>query len=754
MSSSGRGVLWTGIAIAALAGGLWFANRPGPSRVATGDRPESAAGPASAAEIASRVDAAPADARPGRATDEDRRLPADPVPEVPLEIALVVERLPDHAPIARTVVDVDPHVTGEDGAWLVTDPEGRLSVRLPVGTRQIRVHVRGHEVAEEALAAGELEHRVALVPSDTLFGRVVDASGNALAGAQVDLVATMERAYLSTDETSLETHSSVQTWSWAATSVETDADGWYAMDRPGNDARRAELRARLDGLAGSLSVDLPHPPGALPDLVAREAPSTFLVRVLDADEQPLPGALVTCREAPPPRGRDRTDEKGELVVVSPLAPAVIGAWLEGYVLLETRHDGQVVPPGSRVDEHTKLVECVLTHVGGVRVRVVDAETRLPLYIVRGVCELLANGRSLGESRFEANAEGLAWVPFHDSQVTGPPAPPDLVRLSCEKEGYEEGVRLELDPHALPPEPVELALRPLPGWSVFRGRVVRDGEPLPRFQVGLSAQRVLSEHPIWQYMRAWTNDEGRFTVRWPASEHAQTITVYPHWTKWDEFGFLGPLSESEAVAGEHVLELRPAVHVPAVVRGVVRGTKYRYYVSLVDETENGRLVVSTTVNGVPLDSDVDGELHTLLRLPPDRLVQVTLGHVRGGAVHSDGSPPVVYDPHAPRLPLEFEVRPFFHTVRGRVTGLLPEELAHHAVTSLPDIAREMTQASETARLAPDGRFELRCPPGSLELHLFDTTPGSWVGTRARQGLDVDGDVEGVVLVAEPAPNAPR
>jgi hypothetical protein len=258
---------------------------------------------------------------------------------------------------------------------------------------------------------------------------------------------------------------------------------------------------------------------------------------------------------------------------------------------------------------------------------------------------------------------------------------------------------------------------------------------------------------WQYGRAYTDAEGRFALRWQPDTLAQVVTVYPHWTSWDEFAFLGPLDEEEATAREHVLELGAAIRVPAVLRGVTRGGLYRYYVSLLEGEGDERVVVPTTINGVPLEVPADGELRTLLRLPADRRVQVTIGHVRGGSLDMNGSPPVVHDPAHPELPLVFEVAPIFARVRGQVRGLTADELAQVGLVLAPADSQDSGFNGELTPPRSDGTFELRASLGNHELCLVDAMPGEWRTVLAREPLELRGDVEGLVLAPATTP-APR
>lgn len=115
---------------------------------------------------------------------------------------------------------------------------------------------------------------------------------------------------------------------------------------------------------------------------------------------------------------------------------------------EWRHDGRVVPGSSPVEAPTERVEIVLAPVQGARVRIVDAETRLTIYLAHCRCELVAGGETVGRSDFEPDRDGLAWVSFQDIYgVTDPPVVPESARLTVDKDGYEAEQVFELDARA-------------------------------------------------------------------------------------------------------------------------------------------------------------------------------------------------------------------------------------------------------------------------------------------------------------------
>jgi hypothetical protein len=715
--------------------------------------------PTRAAEPLPATDAESAAAPASVGVAESTRLVAESEPAGQREVLLVLERFPDHAPIARTLLEIDPRAEEAAEAWPATDADGKVRVRVPTAARTLRVRAPGFEPGEGALVPGIDELRLALVPAFALFGRVTHVDGSPAVGAEVELVAPTWRVTLTpADERRPQMQSNVQTWLRTMASTTTDSEGWYVLDDPTRGAEdTVEVRARLGELDGHLSVALPRAAEALPDLVLGPPPSVLLVRVMDTDGRPIPEALVHCHEYRLSSGRDRTDARGELVVVSPKFPATLRASVTGFRAHEARHDGRVMAAYTTAEEPLKLIELVLARGGGARVRIVDAETRLTIYMARGICELVKDGETVGRSDFESDRDGLAWVWFQDFHgLSDPPASPEIARLSVSSRGYDEAQVFELDADApAGSEPVELALRPLPGSRCLRGRVMRAGEPLVSFQVGLTVVPRLADpsRASWQHGRVVTDADGRFALRWQPAAFEQAVTVYPHWTSWDEYAFLGPLSEDEACAREHVLELHPALHVPALVRGVVRGGSYRYYVSLLEGEGEQALVVPTTINGVPIACDVDGELRTLLRLPAHRRVQVTIGYASENRVHTDGCAPVEHDPEKSRVPLEFELEPLFLRVRGRGHGLAPDEIPGMAVTLFAAGDPDARRGSGLERLQPDGSFELQASRGKYELLLIESTPGEWRAVRARQPLDLERDVEGLVIVAEP-PAAPR
>lgn len=753
--SGGKRLLGALIAIGAGLFVVWLATRtPRTAREQPAERAGNTAAPTSPA-----VAADPA-ASEGHAVPVERA-PSEPAPAGARVIALLLERFPDRAPIAHAALELEPQADEAGALWPATDAAGRARVRVPTAARTLRVRVTGFEPAEGTLAPGADELRLALVPSTALFGRVLRADGSPAAGAEVELLGTIWQVSLTLDERYPEPMSSVQPSQRAMARAATDAQGWYVLEQPPRPPEGpCEVRARLAELEARLGVALPRTPEALPDLVLAPPARVLLVRVVDLDGRPIPGARVLAHGNPATPGREHTDEQGELRLTAPRLPAQVFAYAPGYLAREWRHDG-APPPGrnpSQVEEPTALVEIGMEPVGGARVRIVDAETRLPIYLAHCACELVAGGAVVGRSDFEPDRDGLAWVSFVDTyQLSDPPVAPETARLTVSKEGYDEEQVFELDARAPPgPEPIELALRPVAGWSVLRGRVLRAGEPLARFQVGMKVQPRVADptRPGWQYGRAYTDAAGRFALRWRPEAFEQLVTVFPHWTSWDEFAFLGPLDEAVARTGEHVLELRPAAHVPAVVRGVVRGGNYRYYVALREGDDADVLVVATTINGVPLVSDVDGELRTLLRLPADRRVQVTVGYVGENSVHADGCAPVVHDPAAPVLPLVLELEPLFLRVRGHVRGSTPEELTGLALTRIAHGELASGRSSNLTRLAPDGSFELQAPRGRHELFLIETAPGGWRTIRARQGLDLERDVEGLVIVPGPSAGTAR
>jgi hypothetical protein len=197
----------------------------------------------------------------------------------------------------------------------------------------------------------------------------------------------------------------------------------------------------------------------------------------------------------------------------------------------------------------------------------------------------------------------------------------------------------------------------------------------------------------------------------------------------------------------VLDLLPAVRVPAILRCVVAEGSYSYYVSVLDEACS--VAVATTINGAPisLTGSGSGEVRTTLTLPSQRRSRVTIGFRTDGSVFPDGSPPVEHDPAHPVLPLVFVVRPVFARLVGRVAGFAADELPYVGVA----FQRDWEEQAQVVQPEDDGRFELaRVPFGKGTLYLVRSDErGASTEVLARLELELTGDRDGLVLTPDPA-----
>jgi hypothetical protein len=659
-----------------------------------------------------------------------------------LELELV--RFPDEAPLVQVAVETVPPIVAPVAGGLATSDDGRVALALPAGTVALEVRVPGYEPGSLALEPAARAQRLALVPSSGLFGRVVRADGSAAAGAAVAVLVEERRLYYAAHATRLRPQAPITLrQSTAATAVANERGFYFLRFATRSERASVDVRASTsEGNVGQRRVELPREPAALEDLVLGE-PERLRVRVVDLTGAPVAGAVLRGPDGAYPGA---TDAQGELALPAPRLPAQLVVRAEGLWLREQRHDGVDVGVRAKVESCATRVELVLGPAPGAKLRIVDAESGLPVFIGYGSLELLEAGEVVVQSSFEPDKRGLAELRFFDL-ARGPLAElPELAKVVFEKEGYLDG-RLEFDPRlASPDEVLLLALEPDPAFACLRGRVERAGEPVPGLQVGLRAQaRSEGAQPsTWQYARAYSDDEGRFSLRWRA-DPGLVVTVFPHWVKFDEFGFLGPMDGERAAQGEHVLDLEPAVRVPAILRGVAPEGSYCYYVRVLDEEGGSAAEVSTTINGAPLALAGSGDVRTSLLLPRHRRVRVTIGFLTATRVIENRSTPAEHDPAHPVLPLVFELQPVFARLQGRVVGVAPDELARIGVGFL----QVGDQEARLARPASDGSFEFtRLPLGKGELYLVrELDVGSEV--LARLELDLTDDREGLVLGPDPA-----
>ena len=104
------------------------------------------------------------------------------------------------------------------------------------------------------------------------------------------------------------------------------------------------------------------------------------------------------------------------------------------------------------------------------------------------------------------------------------------------------------------------------------------------------------------------------------------------------------------------------------------------------------------------------------------------------------------------------RPIWRTVRGRITGELPESLANISVHFMRDVGMLDDFGSAGSKVNPDGTFEGHAQPGRYRLSVWEMAPPQPNGytrlIRKFASVEItvgDLDVEGIVLVVAAANN---
>lgn len=687
----------------------------------------------------------------------DGRVPlaaaASRVGDLPLSLTLV--RALDGALVANVPLEVEPRdALAVDSDWLATDARGAIDLTLDAEVTSFALRVAGFESKQVDVLAARNERRVELALSSGIFGRVVDAQGLPVVGAEVTLKRFSRRlthfraATRAAPDARLDEHEQI------VATTRSGAGGFYfvACDTGGASVDRVSLRA-IDGSAsGRLDVELPRAPIALPDLVLAKA-CQLAVHVIDTNAEPVPDALVTPIVDRRPREPLRADASGKVLCAASEFPLTFFARADGMQLVAIRLDGKSSDDNPSVASCETRVELVLAPAPSVRVRAVDAVTRHPLFLASVLVEFMRGGKQVHRARHDVDKHGEALISLSVGSVRGDASnrpgssgdgdePPDTARFSISsRASYSSAPLFELDLRAaLPKQTIELAVEPADSASnVFRGRVVRAGEAVAHQQLGLDVQSV-SEPARRDYLRVYTDAEGRFSARWTSASGPALVTVFPHMARWDEFGFIGPLTESEAQSGEHVLELKPAGLVPAILRGVTRGGSYRYYVHLIAQGVS----VSTTINGAPITIDRDGEARVMLELPADRAARVTIGYVNAGYAKSNACEPVDYVPGT-RAPLVFELEPLFASIQGRAVGFAPDELSRLRVA----FAGANDDEARARACGRDGTFRLDGVPRGRGAVLLVLEGQNGVTVIARRELDLRGDVDGLQLTRDPS-----
>ena len=655
------------------------------------------------------------------------------------ELTLLVRRAADGAVLSFLPFEVEPSSAPHDAAWPMADSAGRARLSLPGSARTLRLQASGFEAAELTIQPDATELEALLRPLHGLHGRVLWPNARPAAGVPVTL-RTLEGSLSNPDgitRSAREVYLSRRWRELARATTNERGEYFLALDTELLQ-EEAELRAGpAEGQLARRELSFPCHTGTLADLVLAPA-ARLLVRVRDTAGRPVVGAEVGSREE---RVLGKTDDAGELVLLDPLLPNGFSARAPGFRMLACRVDGRELGPEDLVRSNEQRVELLLTAEPSAPVRVVDSETGFPLFIGHGRAQLWRGDSLAGESAFQPDRRGFALVRLYADEDPEASAP-DRVLASFEHEGYDDSQLFDIDPALTPEhEPVVLAVDPLPSTRSLRGRVVRAGVGVPEIEVGLKAQPRLSGQG-YKYHRAMTDAEGRFALRW-LDEPGLSITVHPHWVRWDEFGFIGPLSAEQVGTEEHLLELEPAMRVPVVVRGVEPGVTYLYFVQVLDEQGGG---VNTTINGAPLELNGEGDVRTTMLLPRERRVRVSLNWRFGGDSAERAGSAVEHDPASSRGPLVFVVESSFARLDGRVQGVTPEERAELAVV----FARRGESTTKLVRLRNDGTFALpylRKGPGRLLL-VRSRPSDPWGEVLACQELVLDSDRPDLVLAPDP------
>jgi len=667
-------------------------------------------------------------------------------PTVARRLKLELLRFPDDAAIANAQVEVG-RVAGASGAsWLVTDAQGRLEVEVSGGTTALHLGATGFEPRELPLEGSQQELRAVLTPSTGLFGLVVDEKKAPVAGARVVLELTSRSVIDSAGATRAHSNVGIAERRSIVDRVTTSAKGFYFIAYPTTASfERVRLAGIKDAKAGTIEIDLPRATGQLEDLSLASGQS-LIVRAVDAKGQPVSGVRIRSPENPRTEDENLTGADGSLTYFAPSLPAGFIAFAPSMIQSEQRFDGQPVAPGVKVESVATRVELVLEPVPSVKVRVLDAETRLPIYLVQGQVEFLIGDQVKGRAAFQADERGESVVMLlSDSPQRDPKAPFEFARLSVYANDYREGDPPKVIDRGGPlsEEPIEFLMTPMAGTAALHGRVLRGGAPVAGLQIGVKVQRRSDgvSPRGWEYKRCWTDAEGRFVARWQRKNDDEVVSAFPHRFRPDEYGFIGPMDLDIACANEQVLELKPAVAVPALLRGVVKGGRYCYYVSIVD----GAVVVGTTINGNPLAVDTEGEARVVLFLPSEGRSRVSIGYRTEDMVIDNHEKAIDFDP-ARRELLIFDLSPSFASISGSAVGFSAEELPRLSVA----FVASPSQRARVVACKPDGTFQLDGVPrgeGALLLLIAgDSSQRSSVIARLPQSLQ--GDLENIQLRRDP------
>lgn len=375
------------------------------------------------------------------------------------------------------------------------------------------------------------------------------------------------------------------------------------------------------------------------------------------------------------------------------------------------------PPGSGREELTldlphegPPIQVVVTRVGGVRGRVVDADGAP----VEGVTVTAASARE--SDRVESGKQGE----FHLGALV-----PGRVRLGAEHGGIAARLEVTVDPGAT----LEGVLLALGRGGRIEGEVLDgDGGPVAEQDVVvLTDERAIA--------RAQTDERGRFAVG-PLASGAYTV-VAPLGSKGDLFEQL-LTADAQVVEGESSwVTLRPADRAPVEVFGrVTRAGEPAGDVQLFAFREGDSLIDTVRT----AKSDEQGDY--VLRLDGPGRVVFTL--MSGGDPQPVGYatvPPVPRYRHDLVLPAG--------RISGRVLGPKGEPARFELWLEFRDAHLEMRIPGGQGgrRTQRDGRFDLTAlPAGAYRLRARNDR---WVLPAVPVDVGLDQHVSGLVLHAQAA-----
>jgi hypothetical protein len=535
-------------------------------------------------------------------------------------------------------------------------------------------------------------------------------------------------------------------------STATTSEGWYFLDWPTRTSSTpVQLRGEVeDGRRGRLAVQLPRPTERLPDMMLAE-PEGLLIRVVDEEDQPVEGARVWGRDATGGAlPGERTDSRGEYWIPDPALPATYTATTPSAELRGVRIDGVEHARGHPIDSIDRRVELILREVPTAVFLMVDRESGAPVPTVGGDIDFLDPvGQRVGGMGIQADWQGRVEAMLRPRNQPRELAIARIQFRLFPTHGYEISTNEFEVAELSDGKPRTIELEPIRGTHFVRGRVLRAGQPAAGFEVAVIGLLTGTSDGVRMgtSVRCATDDQGRFAVRWPPRDPRELLAVRPHWKNWEEFGALGPMPVADALDRELVLEIEPGLRVPAIVRGVTKGGQYVFLVSAV--LTQG--VVPIT-NGAPIEAWQEGEIRTHVFVPAAWPSRLTLGYRTENGILRDVSPPVFFDPAAPALPLVFDLTPHLARIEGTLAGVDLEQLEAMRVIAVRSLGSEippewMIDQSVLASTEPleDGDFVLeRVPIGACDLLLVQTTAGSPAKVLARETVQVERDLTGLVL----------